>query len=57
MDTPKELQYFFERGIKVTILDTHLVSVGDNKLDKNMLINFLAYIADKEKEKYRSNRR
>ena len=54
MDTPKELQYFFERGIKVIILDTPLVSTGDNKLDytiNNMLINFLSYIADKEREK------
>ncbi|HEY8805391.1 MAG TPA: recombinase family protein [Clostridium sp.] len=56
MDTPNELQYFFERGIKVIILDTPLVSTGDNKLDytiNNMLINFLSYIADKEREKYR----
>ncbi|MBU3158128.1 hypothetical protein LL038_09395 [Clostridium estertheticum] len=54
MDTPKELQYFFERGIKVTILDTTLVSTGDNKLDytiNNILINFLSYIADKERDK------
>ncbi|MBU3174429.1 recombinase family protein [Clostridium estertheticum] len=54
MDTPKELQYFFERGIKVIILDTPLVSTGDIKLDytiNNMLINFLSYIADKEREK------
>ena len=54
MDTPKELQYFFEKDIKVRILDTPLVSTGDNKLDstiKTMLINLLSYIADKEKEK------
>ncbi|MGV8979913.1 recombinase family protein [Clostridium sp.] len=54
MDTPKELQYFFEKGIKVIILDTPLVSTGDTKLDytiNNMLINFLSYIADKEREK------
>ncbi|APC42825.1 hypothetical protein A7L45_22055 (plasmid) [Clostridium estertheticum subsp. estertheticum] len=54
MDTPKELQYFFERSIKVIILDTPLVSTGDTKLDytiNNMLINFLSYIADKEREK------
>jgi len=54
MDTPKELQYFFEKGIKVIILDTPLVSTGDSKLDytiNNMLINFLSYIADKEREK------
>ncbi len=52
MDTPKELQYLFERGIKVIIIDTPLVSTGDNKLDytiNNMLINFLSYIADKER--------
>ncbi|MBX4262343.1 recombinase family protein [Clostridium estertheticum] len=54
MDTPKELQYFFEKGVKVIILDTPLVSTGDTKLDytiNNMLINFLSYIADKESEK------
>ena len=53
IDTPKELQYLFERAIKVIILDTPLVSTGDNKLDytNNMLINFLSYIADKEREK------
>jgi DNA invertase Pin-like site-specific DNA recombinase len=54
MDTPKELQYFFERGVKVIILDTPLVSTGDSKLDytiNNMLVNFLSYIADKEREK------
>ncbi|MBX4272211.1 recombinase family protein, partial [Clostridium estertheticum] len=54
MDTPKELQYFFERSIEVIILDTPLVSTGDTKLDytiNNMLINFLSYIADKEREK------
>jgi len=41
IDTPKELQYFFERGIKVIILDTPLVSTGDNKLDYT--INKYAY--------------
>ena len=54
MDTPKELQYFFERDIKVIILDTPLISTGDSKLDytiNNMLIGFLSYIADKEREK------
>ncbi|MCB2361682.1 recombinase family protein [Clostridium estertheticum] len=54
MDTPKELQYFFERSIKVIILDTPLVSTGATKLDytiNNMLINFLSYIADKERKK------
>ncbi|MBU3171763.1 recombinase family protein [Clostridium estertheticum] len=54
MATPKELQYFFERSIKVIILDTPLVSTGDAKLNytiNNMLINFLSYIADKEREK------
>ncbi|MBU3157958.1 hypothetical protein [Clostridium estertheticum] len=54
MDTPKELQYFFERSIKVIILDNPLVNIGDIKLDytiNNMLINFLSYIADKEREK------
>ncbi|MCB2362353.1 recombinase family protein [Clostridium estertheticum] len=54
MDTPKELQYIFERGIKVIILDTPLLSTGDNKLDytiNTMLINFLFYIADKERDK------
>ena len=54
MDTPKELQYFFERGIKVIILDTPLIATGDEKLDytiNNMLIGFLSYIADKEREK------
>jgi DNA invertase Pin-like site-specific DNA recombinase len=54
MDTPKELQYFFERGIKVIILDTPLINTGDDKLDytiNNMLISFLSYIADKEREK------
>lgn len=54
MDTPKELQYFFERNIKVVILDTPLISTGDDKLDytiNNMLIGFLSYIADKEREK------
>lgn len=48
------LQYFFERGIKVIILDTTLVSMGDNELDytiNNIFINFLSYIADKEREK------
>ena len=53
-DTPKELQYFFVRSIKVIILDTSLGSTGDNKLDytiNNMLINFLSYVADKEGEK------
>jgi len=54
IDTPKELQYFFERAIKVIMLDPPLVSTGDNKLDytiNNMLINFLSYIAYKESEK------
>lgn len=54
MDTPKELQYFFERGVKVIILDTPLIATGDEKLDytiNNMLIGFLSYIADKEREK------
>jgi DNA invertase Pin-like site-specific DNA recombinase len=54
MDTPKELQYFFEKGVKVIILDTPLISTGDDKLDytiNNMLIGFLSYIADKEREK------
>jgi len=49
-----KLQYFFERGIKVITLDTPLVSTGDNKLDytiNDMLINFLSYIADKERER------
>ena len=35
-------------------LDTPLVSTGDNRLDytiNNMLINFLYYIADKERDK------
>ncbi|WLC86591.1 recombinase family protein [Clostridium estertheticum] len=35
-------------------MDTSLVSTGDTKLDytmNNMLINFLSYIADKEREK------
>lgn len=57
MDTPKELQYFFEKGIKVVILDTPLINTGDDKLDytiNNMLIGFLSYIADKEREKIRS---
>ncbi|MCH3963263.1 MAG: recombinase family protein [Clostridium sp.] len=57
MDTPKELQYFFEKGIKVEILDTPLIHTGDEKLDytiNNMLIGFLSYIADKEREKIRS---
>lgn len=57
MDTPKELQYFFERGIKVVILDTPLINTGDDKLDytiNNMLIGFLSYIADKEREKIQS---
>ncbi|MBL4937735.1 recombinase family protein [Clostridium sp. YIM B02515] len=57
MDTPKELQYFFERGIKVIILDTPLINTGDDKLDytiNNMLIGFLSYIADKEREKIQS---
>jgi DNA invertase Pin-like site-specific DNA recombinase len=54
MDTPKELQYFLERGVKVIILDTPLIATGDEKLDcaiNNMLIGFLSYIADKEREK------
>jgi len=54
MDTPKELQYFIERKIKVIILDTPLINTGDEKLDytiNNMLIGFLSYIADKEREK------
>lgn len=54
MDTPKELQYFFEKNINVKILDTPLVSTGDNKLDstiKTMLISLLSYITGKEKEK------
>lgn len=54
IDTPKELQYFFEHGVKVVILDTPLISTGDDKLDytiNNMLIGFLSYIADKEREK------
>ena len=57
MDTPKELQYFFERKVKVIILDTPLISTGDEKLDytiNNMLIGFLSYIADKEREKIQS---
>lgn len=57
MDTPKELQYFFERNIKVKILDTPLINTGDDKLDytiNNMLIGFLSYIADKEREKIQS---
>jgi len=57
IDTPKELQYFFERGVKVIILDTPLISTGDEKLDytiNNMLIGFLSYIADKEREKIQS---
>ncbi|AGK96699.1 recombinase family protein [Clostridium pasteurianum] len=57
MDTPKELQYFFERNIKVKILDTPLIDTGDDKLDytiNNMLIGFLSYIADKEREKIQS---
>jgi DNA invertase Pin-like site-specific DNA recombinase len=54
MDTPKELQYFLEKNVKVIILDTPLISTGDIKLDytiNNMLIGFLSYIADKEREK------
>ncbi|WP_290445910.1 recombinase family protein [Clostridium estertheticum] len=54
MDTPKELQSLFERSIKVIILDTPLVNTRDIKLDytiNNMFINFLSYIADKEREK------
>ena len=54
MDTPKELQYFVERKVKVIILDTPLINTGDEKLDytiNNMLIGFLSYIADKEREK------
>ena len=57
IDTPKELQYFFERGIKVIILDTPLIATGDTKLDytiNNMLIGFLSYIADNEREKIQS---
>ena len=54
MDTPKELQHFLERKIKVIILDTPLINTGEEKLDytiNNMLISFLSYIADKEREK------
>ena len=57
MDTPKELQYFLERKVKVIILDTPLINTGDEKLDytiNNMLIGFLSYIADKEREKIQS---
>ncbi len=57
MDTPKELQYFIEKNIKVIILDTPLIATGDDKLDytiNNMLIGFLSYIADKEREKIQS---
>jgi DNA invertase Pin-like site-specific DNA recombinase len=57
MDTPKELQYFLEKNVKVIILDTPLISTGDSKLDytiNNMLIGFLSYIADKEREKIQS---
>lgn len=57
MDTPKELEYLFEKGIKVEILDTPLLNTGDDKLDytiNNMLIGFLSYIADKEREKIQS---
>lgn len=57
MDTPKELQYFIERKVKVVILDTPLINTGDDKLDytiNNMLIGFLSYIADKEREKIQS---
>jgi DNA invertase Pin-like site-specific DNA recombinase len=57
MDTPKELQYFIERNVKVIILDTPLINTGDDKLDytiNNMLIGFLSYIADKEREKIQS---
>jgi len=56
VDTPKELQYFFERSIKVIILDTPLVSTGDTKIDyiiNNMFINFISYIADKVRDKDR----
>ncbi|WP_162523323.1 recombinase family protein [Clostridium estertheticum] len=41
-------------ALKEIILDTPLVSTGDTKLDytiNNMLIDFLSYIADKEREK------
>ena len=57
METPKELQYFFEHGVRVIILDTPLINTGDDKLDytiNNMLIGFLSYIADKEREKIQS---
>ena len=57
MDTPKELLFFFEHGVNVIILDTPLISTGDTKLDytiNNMLIGFLSYIADKEREKIQS---
>lgn len=42
---------------KVKSLDIPLVSTGDNKLNytiNNMLIGFLSYIADKEREKIQS---
>lgn len=57
MDTPKELQYFIERNIKVIILDTPLINTGDDKLDytiNNMLIGFLSYMADKERDQIQS---
>jgi DNA invertase Pin-like site-specific DNA recombinase len=54
METPKELQHLFEKKINVEILDTPLMRTGDEKLDytiNNMLIGFLSYIADKERDK------
>ena len=54
METPKELQHLFEKKINVEILDTPLMHTGDEKLDytiNNMLIGFLSYIADKERDK------
>ncbi|RMD00242.1 recombinase family protein [Clostridium autoethanogenum] len=54
IETPKELQHLFEKKINVEILDTPLMNTGDVKLDytiNNMLIGFLSYIADKERDK------
>lgn len=58
MEIPKELQYFFEKGVKIIILDTPLVSTGNEELDyaiNSMIINFLYYIVDKKRDRIIKN--